>query len=254
MMTGNFHTHTTRCNHAYGTEREYIEAAIEKGFKVLGFSDHVPQPFPDYVSSVRMAMDDIPDYTGTLLRLRDEYSGRIKILIGYEVEYTKKYFGTLIKKLREFPLDYIIQGQHFSPDEPNGFYAGEQTDDESRLRDYVDLTVEGMGTGLFSYLAHPDLINFTGSEKLYMEQMEKLVAASIDFDVPLEVNMLGFATGRNYPCDRFFSLASSMGAKFIVGCDAHSPDQIRQIEDVPGFSDFIKRNKIVFDQNLKTVL
>ena len=38
----NYHTHTTRCKHANGTEREYIEKAIEAGYQVLGFSDHSP--------------------------------------------------------------------------------------------------------------------------------------------------------------------------------------------------------------------
>ena len=30
MMTNNFHTHTFRCLHAYGTEREYALEALEK--------------------------------------------------------------------------------------------------------------------------------------------------------------------------------------------------------------------------------
>ena len=41
-MTANYHTHTIRCNHASGTDREYVEAAIAAGFKTLGFSDHSP--------------------------------------------------------------------------------------------------------------------------------------------------------------------------------------------------------------------
>ena len=38
-MIANFHTHTARCNHATGTDREYVEAAIRAGVKSLGFSD-----------------------------------------------------------------------------------------------------------------------------------------------------------------------------------------------------------------------
>ena len=254
-MTANFHTHTPRCKHAKGSEREYIEQAIAKGFKVLGFSDHVPQPYPaDYVSGIRMGMDELPNYTETLTALREEYKDKIQILIGYEVEYTKKYFPQLIKKLQEYPLDYIIQGQHFVPDEITGFYAGSPTDDETQLRDYVDLTIEGMSTGFFSYLAHPDLINFTGSDNIYIKHMTRLITASIDLKIPLEVNFLGFADHRCYPCDRFFSLASSLGAYFILGCDAHTPPQIRTITDIPGLQDFIVRNNIVYNQNLKLVL
>ena len=93
MISANYHTHTIRCKHAEGSEREYIEAAISEGFKILGFSDHTPQPYPaDYVSPIRMDMSELEDYTDTLIKLRDEYKNDIQILIGYEVEYTRKYF------------------------------------------------------------------------------------------------------------------------------------------------------------------
>ncbi|MCR4927219.1 MAG: histidinol-phosphatase, partial [Lachnospiraceae bacterium] len=162
MMKANYHTHTPRCHHAVGSEREYIEAAVKQGFKILGFLDHTPQPYPsDYTSHIRMGMNELADYTETLAELREEYKDRIRIYIGYEVEYFPKYFDTLIKELKKFPLDYIIQGQHHVPDEITGFYTGFKTDSTDDLKAYVDLTVEGMKTGLFTYLAHPDLINFT---------------------------------------------------------------------------------------------
>ena len=43
-MFANYHTHTTRCNHAAGTDREYVEYAIRSGIKILGFADHTPLP------------------------------------------------------------------------------------------------------------------------------------------------------------------------------------------------------------------
>ena len=48
-MTINYHTHTYRCGHAVGNEREYVEKAIELGFSELGFSEHAPMPFPEGV-------------------------------------------------------------------------------------------------------------------------------------------------------------------------------------------------------------
>ena len=46
-MKHNYHTHTTRCNHAEGEDRAYIENAIQGGLETLGFSDHAPYFFPD---------------------------------------------------------------------------------------------------------------------------------------------------------------------------------------------------------------
>ena len=82
MMLANYHTHTVRCGHAEGSEREYIEAAISEGFKILGFSDHTPQPYPEgFKSHIRMDMSELDNYTETLVKLRDEYKDQIQILI-----------------------------------------------------------------------------------------------------------------------------------------------------------------------------
>ena len=250
-MLANYHTHTVRCNHAKGTEREYIERAIERGFKILGFSDHVPQPYPkSYTSNIRMGMNELPEYFNTLSKLRDEYKDKIEILIGFEVEYTTEYFEPLLAELRKYPVDYLIQGQHFVPDEVNGRYVGFPTDEEQKLIDYVDFTIEGMKTGLFSYLAHPDLINYKGDDETFQRHTKRIVEAAIELSLPLEINMYGFLDKRNYPYDRFFKMASEMGASFVIGCDAHQPWVVQQPEDLPGFTDFLNRNGIKIGDNV----
>ena len=66
-MRYNLHTHTYRCNHASGTDREYVEAAIKAGMKTLGFADHCPQFFPnDYYSTFRMRPEAAADYVESL--------------------------------------------------------------------------------------------------------------------------------------------------------------------------------------------
>ena len=251
MILANYHTHTTRCNHAMGTEREYIETAISEGFKILGFSDHTPQPYPaGYWSGIRMDMSELYDYTDTLLKLRDEYRDEIKILIGYEVEYTRQYFEPLLRELEKYPLDYIIQGQHYIEDEIDGFYAGSWTCSEERLKAYVDYTIEGMKTGRFTYLAHPDLINYMGPDDVYCRHMRRIVETAIDMDLPLEINLYGFADGRWYPSDRFIKMAAEYHPRFVIGCDAHAPRFIRQPERVEGFTDFLKEYGIECGDNI----
>lgn len=250
-MIANYHTHTIRCNHAKGTEREYIEQAIKEGFKILGFSDHVPQPYPDdFYSWIRMRMSEIPEYTETLVKLREEYKKDIQILIGYEVEYSSRFFPELIQELRKYPLDYLIQGQHFAPNEVDGFYVGEAFDSEENLIAYVDTTIEGMETGLFTYLAHPDLPNFQGPDDVYCKHMRRIVEKAVELKIPLEVNMYGFSDGRHYPCDRFFKMASELKPKFVMGCDAHIPSLVRKPETVPGLSAFLAKHGIEYGDNV----
>ncbi len=250
-MRTNYHTHTVRCKHAVGTEREYIEAAIAKGFEVLGFSDHVPQPYPpEYVSRIRMEMSQRQEYMDTLKALREEYRDKIRIRIGFEAEYSPRFFEPLMEELKKDPPDYLLLGQHFVPDEVYGVYSGNETDSEEILSHYVDLVIEGMRTGEFLYVAHPDLLYFTGPDQIYRKHMERLIADSIENHYPLEFNIHGFLGKRWYPSERFFSMASEMGATFVLGCDAHDPRIILQPEEFPEVMEFLEKNGIQAGKNI----
>ena len=62
-MKTNYHTHTMRCNHARGFDREYVQAAIAAGVEELGFSDHSPYIFKDgHMSGFRMSLAAYDDY------------------------------------------------------------------------------------------------------------------------------------------------------------------------------------------------
>ena len=70
-MIANYHTHTRRCGHAEGEEREYVEQAIAAGVRILGFSDHTPYPFSNgYESRIRMRLSETEDYFKTVTDLK----------------------------------------------------------------------------------------------------------------------------------------------------------------------------------------
>lgn len=226
----NYHTHTPRCMHAEGTEREYIEAALAAGIDVLGFSDHVPQPYEDMVSKIRMSMEELPGYIDTLVKLREEYRDRIQIKIGFEVEYVEPLFEKLMGILAQYPVDYLILGQHFVDCERPANYAGRPSDDPWRLKKYVDQVLAGLETGRFSYLAHPDLIRFTGDDGIYEKEMTRLCAGCKKLGIPLEINRLGVYEGRHYPRKEFWEIAAQTGNEVIIGYDAHQPTALTDEE------------------------
>ena len=199
-MLKNYHTHTWRCHHASGTEREYIEAAIARGFKVLGFSDHVPVPdFPNgYQSGFRMDADQAGEYVATLLKLKHAYAEDIDILIGYEAEYYPELFAEQLDFLRSFSFDYLLLGQHNIKNEYDSDRSlHTPTADCGLLREYVDQVIEGLETGAFAYLAHPDLIPFVGDDEDYAAEMSRLCVAAREMNIPLECNLLGVRDHRN---------------------------------------------------------
>lgn len=226
-MIANYHTHTWRCKHAEGLEREYVEQAIRAGVRILGFSDHTPYPFPDgYVSFFRMAPSQAEDYFTTLTDLKREYAGQIEIHIGVEAEYYPAHFEALLQFLAAYPCEYLIMGQHYTHNERDGAYSGGETDDGSVLTQYVSQVLQGLQTGVFTYLAHPDVLHWSGSEALYRQEMERLCRGAKALDIPLELNLLGLELGRNYPCGMFWEIAGQVGNCAVLGCDAHRPQAL----------------------------
>lgn len=225
-MIANYHTHTKRCHHAIGEDREYVEAAIKSGLKILGFSDHCPWVYKDdFVSSIRMHSSETDGYFYSLEKLKKEYQSDIKIYIGYESEYCASLVGLQDELLKDYPLDYMILGQHFLGVERDMCYSGTPTVDEGVLDRYVELSIEGLESGRYLYMAHPDLINFVGSEKVYGKHMEKLCRYLKKNNILAEINVLGLASKRHYPSKKFLEIAGKVGNQVILGIDAHEPKQ-----------------------------
>lgn len=108
-QTFNLHTHTARCGHAQGLDSQYVECAITAGFKLLGFSDHIP--FKEIIDpQSRMCFEQKDEYRSSILALKEQYKGSIDIALGYEVEYMEDQLPYLLAMKEE--CDYMILGQH----------------------------------------------------------------------------------------------------------------------------------------------
>lgn len=236
-MKYNYHTHTYRCHHAYGTEREYVETAIERGLKGLGFSDHVPYPLPVMPKKpFRMSLEETTGYYRTIGELREEYAGEIDIYIGFEAEYYPKHFNDMIEHLEEsaaklasgkrVSCEYLILGQHFTFNEYDGQASGSETADERQLASYVENVAAAIETGKITYIAHPDLMRYTGDRHIYDRYMGEMIKCASLHNVPLEINLLGLHTGRHYPCGHFWELVADSEASVVMGCDAHDKGSV----------------------------
>lgn len=253
FIKANYHTHTTRCHHAFGTEREYVEAAVGAGIEILGFSDHVPCRFPgDYVSGIRMRPDETEDYKTVLTALKEEFAGKIEIHIGFEVEYIPAYFDYHKSLIDEEGFEYFLLGQHYiDRGGEEGVYTGMPTADPDILKRYMELVIEGAATGYFKYVAHPDLINFVGDETIYRRRMKRMCRELRAMNIPLEINALGYGTGRHYPSDRFYDIAAEEGCEVIIGMDAHTPEQLSSKDYYIGALDVAKRHGLKVIERLE---
>lgn len=231
-MFANYHTHTFRCHHATGTEREYIERAIQNGVRILGFSDHAPHLFPKGkedcppISTSRMAASELADYCTILTDLKREYAGQIELHIGLEMEYFPELFRLELDWMRDYPIEYLLLGQHWLHMQPQLPWCGATTDDEAKLNAYVDQTTEALETGCFTYFAHPDLVHYIGPSEIYHRSITRLCKTARRLNIPLELNLLGLTEHRAYPNAQFWPIVRETGCTVVIGCDAHNPDAV----------------------------
>ena len=224
-MYANYHTHTYLCRHALGTVDGYVEKAIEAGIKELGFSDHNPCIFnSDYYSTYRMFPEEIETYVKLVTDTKNKYKDDIKIYLGYEMEYYPECFEKTLDFILQYECDYLILGQHFINNEMNQPYIANKTDNEVYLKTYVNQVIEGIKTGVFSYVAHPDIVNLTGDFKIYESEMRKLCECAKEYSMPLEINLLGIRDNRHYPYEHFWKIAADVGNDVVMGVDAHCPE------------------------------
>ena len=226
-MDYNYHTHTYRCHHASGTPEEYIQRAIASGIKYMGFSEHIPLAISGVEQShYRMYIEDVEEYVKEISYLRDKYADKINIKIGFESEYYPEYFDIMLSMAKDVGADYMILGQHFDMPEilPEASYVVKPSDSLQRLERYTDRVIGGIRSGMFTYVCHPDIMNFSGDDEIYKKYVREICLASKEYCVPLEINFLGIRKAKNYPRELFWQVAGEVGSPVVFGFDAHTPD------------------------------
>lgn len=235
----NYHTHTKRCGHALGEDEEYVLEAIKIGIKELGFSDHIP--FPDISQpGVRMDYSLLEDYISSISNLREKYKDQIKIYIGFEAEYfpqINSYYKELLQR-----VDYLICGQHFALADEGYLYVGRLKNDPKIVNEYVKNVIAAMESGMFSYIAHPDIFlrSYTIRDEFIESKIREICEASERTHIPLEINLEGMNRKVSYndplgdsfyPFPFFWRIVGEYNVDVILGADVHDPKDFERDYD-----------------------
>ena len=258
MIRHNYHTHTFRCGHAIGNDEEYVLEAISLGLATLGFSDHIMLPGIRQ-TNVRGDYGLVEGYFTSLKHLKEKYQGRINILIGFEAEAFKEYFEYYQKLKEDKLVDYFVLGNHCTiiNGRIKSFFSKFTTGKD--IIEYTDSLIEGMKTGLFDVIAHPDYFMDTyykwdGYSKACAK---RIIKASIEYDIPLEFNFACIRRGPQkkgkefrygYPYLPFWKMVSKMKAKVIMGIDAHAPSDLSSYLNDEGYKLIQTLNLNVIDE------
>lgn len=225
MFFVDLHAHTTRCNHAVGTMREYLQKAVENGIKIYGFSEHAPLFLDD---GVRMLHSQIEDYEGEIATLKEEFRGKIEVLKGYEADYLPEKMDLEFMKR---DVDYFIGSVHylhewgFDNPEYIGEYAKKNLD--SVWREYFEAVADMANSGMFDIVGHLDLIKLFGffKERTVDDSVINALEAIKRSEMAMEINTAGKRkpVGEFYPSLAILKEAKAMNIPLTFGSDAHDP-------------------------------
>ncbi len=236
-MKNNFHTHTCRCKHAGGSERDYLNYAINLNVPIIGFSDHAP--YPDDRFGLRMDFSELKDYLDeiNLLKVEQEQKKEIIVMSGLEIEYDPREDEYYNELLNEYKFDYLLLGQHFYI-LPDG--TAQNVYGLTSTQQYIEYAIslrDAMKSGFFKVIAHPDLIflNDMPWDENCVKACEIIAEGAQKYDCILEFNANGFRRGKTLFCDgeryqyphkKFWDIVSTKNIRTIIGSDCHSPEQI----------------------------
>lgn len=159
-MIANYHTHTRWCRHATGEIEDYIQEAVRKGLRAVAITEHVPHS--QNFDPRRMQWEEFPAYNAELDRLIEKYQDQIHVIKGFECEYYPFALENYKMFRDQYGYKLLILGHHTNKDRTADNFAPKG---EAEMKQYADEVIEGLRTGLFTFLAHPDVpfCGYTGS-------------------------------------------------------------------------------------------
>ncbi|MBQ8994935.1 MAG: PHP domain-containing protein [Oscillospiraceae bacterium] len=227
-MIANYHTHNRWCRHAVGEIEDYIEVAVQENFIELGMTDHVPHS--DNLDPRRIQWEEIDEYDSLLNAAIERYSDRIHVIKGFECEYYPECMDEYYMLRDKYGYELLILGQHRCG--PNRVYdAFSRTKTAKEMHVYADAVCDGINTGLFQFLCHPDLAlqgYRNGFDKEAESVMKQIFEECEKHDLPVEINGNGAYDKRDYPNKEAFLLSKDYDLRYLINMDAHDPRYLRK--------------------------
>ncbi len=255
------------CDHAQGTLREVLDAAVAAGCPAYGVSEHAPRLGDHYLyeTEVHMGWDvakiesDFDRYAAAINAMADEYADRLEILRGFEIEVVPpdRYVEIMQGYRQRFAFDYIVGSVHFlhevSIDGPVEKYehAMNVAGGAERLAiEYYEAVAEMVAALKPEVVAHFDLIRLNGhlhggvDTPAIRDAAQGALEAVKQNDGIIEVNTAGWRKGLThaYPEPWIIERANALAIPFCFGDDSHGPHQVA--DGIPRARDYLLGNGV----------
>lgn len=239
------------CDHAKGTLREVLEAAVRFGYHTFGLSEHAPRLGAHLLYDAERQMGwDVPRLEANFERyardsaaLATEFEGRLAVLRGFEIEVAPEArYVEIMQGYRErYAFDYIVGSVHHVGEvlidgPPEDFARAVEAHGglEPLARAYYAKVGEMVERLRPEVVGHLDLIrrNAPSHHSVETQTVRRAALESLeavrDAGAILDVNTAGYRKGLGCPYPRpwLVQAARDMGVPFCFGDDSHGPQQV----------------------------
>ena len=240
-ITADYHLHSEHSGDSTAPMETQILSGIEKGLKVMCFTDHYDPEFP-YDNNPDVAPGtfelDYDLYKKDFLKMKDKYEGQIDLRFGVELGLQPHLGSFLHSYAREHDFDFIIGSNHlcagFDPYYPDFLFNRTQEealklyleDTLANIRVFPDIDSCGHLDYVARYLPDRERIYNYGS---FSDLIDPILRELITRGIALEINTAPLTKGMPYfnPLPDILARYREMGGELItVGSDAHVPERI----------------------------
>ncbi len=239
------------CDHAEGTLRQILEAAVSQKMSVFGITEHAPRLAERflYAREIELGWDvpklerDFRAYRSALDPLVREFSPLLQVLKGFEAEVvpSSTYADVMRRYRSDMGFDYMVGSVHFVGEiiidsEPEDFEralnrAGGLEALATRYYQEVARMVEALRPEV---VGHLDLVRKNGRHYGPLDTPPIRRSAREALEVIrrhgsiLDLNTAGYRKnlGCPYPEPWLLRQAHEMGIGVCFGDDSHGPDQV----------------------------
>lgn len=239
------------CEHAEGSLRSIVEAAIAVGYQSFGISEHAPRHEERFLYNserdkgytTERLESEFDAYVTEAKSLAVEFADRIELLVGWESEVipTDACVDEALLLREKYQLDYQVGSVHHVGEVP---LDGDRADFERIVEEsggleqaavrYYDAVAEMAGRMRPEIIGHLDLIRRHAPpdadlstppiQAAALRALESVAAAGSILDV----NTAGWrkGLGNPYPEPWLVERANAMGIGFCFGDDSHKVAQV----------------------------
>jgi len=235
MIISDFHVHSSFSGDSKTEMEVIIKHAIDKKIQNLCFTEHHDLDLQNNDTSFQL---DFQTYYDTFLKLKDQYSNAIGLLLGIELGIQPHLYSELSKIAKNHPYDFILCSSHVAkgidPYFPEYFVGKTKEVAYSEYFETILTCVKNFSD--YDVYAHLDYVIRYGPYedkhykiKDYQDLIDEILKTIIHKNKGIEINTAGFKynLGDSHPSSEVIKRYRELGGEIItVGSDAHHPNQL----------------------------